>query len=110
MNSNQNIADLNKRITLQYQASTPNGQGGFVKTWVSVTPDLWAGIWPVSAKEVVQDNQTAWIISHRIRIRYRRGVKVTHRIKYKNRYFNLVSVINPNEDCEWLDLLAKETA
>jgi SPP1 family predicted phage head-tail adaptor len=104
------ISDLNKRITLQYQTKAPDGMGGWNSVWNSVTPDTWAAIWPTSAKELIQTNSTAMVVSHRIRIRYRRDVKGSMRIKFGNRYFAIVSIINPEEKNEWLDLMCKEAA
>lgn len=105
----QDVSDLDKRLELQSSLKTPNGQGGFVTTFATYAT-VWGSLWPVSAKEVVQNNQTIGTITHRSRIRFRRGVKMAHRIKFKNRYFNMVSIINPEECNEWLDLLCKEVA
>jgi SPP1 family predicted phage head-tail adaptor len=102
------IGKLNKRVTLQYSTRTPDGMGGFSLVWNSITPDIWAALWPVSASETVQSNQQVMTISHRIRIRYRSVLKPNYRIKYGNRYFAIVSIINPEERNEWLDILVKE--
>lgn len=106
------IGDLNKRITFQSQTKTADGMGGFSVVWaaISAPATVWAGIWPVSANEQVQANATTMTISHRIRIRYLPGIKGHYRIKFGTRYFSIVSIINPNERGEWLDILAKESA
>lgn len=103
------IAEMNKRITIQRSSKVPNNMGGFSLTWTDVDT-IWAAIWPTSAKSATQDAQTIKEITHRIRIHFRRNVRISNRIKYKNRYFNIVSVINPNEEDEWLDILCKESA
>lgn len=69
---------------------------------------VWAAIWPISASEQVQAMQTVMTISHRIRIRYRANIRPSWHIKYGTRYFNVVSIINPNEENEMLDLMVKE--
>ena len=104
------IGDLNKRITFQSSTKTADGMGGFSVVWAAI-PDpatVWAGIWPVSASEQIQANATTMTISHRIRIRYQSGIKGSYRIKFGTRYFAIVSIINPNERNEWLDLICKE--
>lgn len=103
------IGSLNKRITLQYQTKTADGLGGFTVVWNDAAT-VWAGIWPVSAGEQVRAQATTMIISHRIRIRYRSAFKSSYRIKFGTRYFSIVSIINPNECGEWLDLMCKESA
>jgi len=65
---------------------------------------------PVSAKEMMQTDRTVMTITHRIRIRFRNTVRASWRIKFGNRYFNIESILNPNERNEWLDIMAKEVA
>lgn len=101
------IGKLNKYVTLQQSTRVSDGMGGFTLTWADVD-SVWAALWPVSANETIQANQTVMTISHRIRIRYRSVLKPNWRVKYGNRYFAIVSVINPEERNEWLDLLCKE--
>lgn len=101
--------ELNKRITLRQQTKASDGMGGTAVTWADVAT-VWAAIWPVSASEQTQAQSTTMVISHRIRIRYRSVLKASWRIKFGNRYFNIVSVVNPNEANEFLDLMCKEAA
>ena len=102
------IGSLNKRITLQYETKTADGMGGFSVVWTD-SATIWAAIWPISANETIQSMQTDMIINHRIRIRYRSGVLPNWRINFGSRYFNIVSIINPSERGEWLDLMCKES-
>lgn len=107
------IGKLNKRITIQEPTETSDGMGSFTTVW-SDLHTLSGAIWPVSANELVRSMQTTMEITHRIRIRYQRWeVKPKYRIKFTDavkgaRYFNIVSITNPNEKQEWLDILAKE--
>lgn len=104
------IGDLNKRVTLQYKTRVADGMGGFTETWTDAAT-VSAAIWPTSAKEMVQANSTTMVVSHRIRIRYRRDIKGSWRVKFGNRYFAIVGgPINPEEKNEWLDLMVKEAA
>ena len=98
---------LNKRITLQYTTNVSDGMGGFTATWIDAAT-VWAAIWPTSAAELIQSMQTDMVISHRVRIRYRSVLRPSWRIRFGLRYFNIVSIINPNERGEWLDILCKE--
>ena len=101
------IGSFKHKITIQTQATMPDGMGGNISTWEDEAT-VSAGIWPVSASEQVQAMQNVMTISHRIRIRYRSILKASSRIKYGERYFNIVSVVNPNEENRLLDLICKE--
>lgn len=103
------IGDINKRVTLQRKTRVADGMGGFTESWADGAT-VFAAIWPTSARELIQANSTAMVVSHRIRIRYRRDVKGSYRVKFGNRYFAIVSIINPEEKNEWLDLMCKEAA
>ena len=101
------IGDLNKQITIQYPTKVSDGMGGFTETWTNAAT-VWAAIWPISANELVRSMQQTMEISHRIRIRYRSVLRPDWRIKYGNRFFNIISIINPNMKNELLDLMCKE--
>jgi SPP1 family predicted phage head-tail adaptor len=103
------IGELNRRITLQYQTKVSDSMGGFTTTWNDAAT-VWAAIWPTSANEITAANATSMVVSHRIRIRYRSVLKSSWRVKFGLRYFNIVSILNPNESNEYLDLMCKEAA
>lgn len=101
--------ELNKRITWQYKAKVSDGMGGTVDTFVDACT-TWAAIWPTSANEIIAANAISMVVSHRIRIRYRSIFKSSWRGKFGTRFFSIVGITNPNESCEWLDVLCKEAA
>ncbi len=103
------IGELSKRITLQYPTKTSDGMGGFATTWNDAAT-VYAAIWPVSAKETVQAMGQAMTITHRIRMRYRANIRSSWRIKFGNKYYNIVSIIDQNMAHKWLDILVKEAA
>ena len=103
------IGDLKHSVTIQYQTKAPDGAGGFTVTWADAAT-VWAAIWPVSATEQIKAMATVQTITHRIRMRYRANIRSSWRIKHGSRYYNIVSIINPNMDRKWLDILVKEAA
>lgn len=106
----QRISDLNKRISILSNAKVPDGMGGTTSATLTIVPRLWAAIWPVSAKEMTNSQSPSMIITHRIRIRYRKVMRSNWIIQYGNRKFNIVGVVDPNESHEWLDIMCKESA
>lgn len=104
------IGDLNKRISIEAPTKVSDGMGGFASGYVTIVSSVPAAIWPVSSAETIQANSATLIITTKIRIRYRSVMKSGWRIKYGNRYFSIVSIIDQNERHEYLDLLCKEAA
>jgi len=104
------IGDLNKLVSIIGTTRISDGMGGFTQTDSTIASEIWAAIWPVNASEQVQAMSTTMTISHRIRIRYRSVLRSSWRIKFGLRYFNIVSIINPNERNEYLEMMCKEVA
>lgn len=104
------IGDLNKRISFEAQSKSSDGMGGQTVAWVSVASSIPAAIWPVSANETIKSMQVVMTISHRIRIRYRSVMKPDWRISYAGRYFDIVSIVDPQEEHRWLDIMCKASA
>lgn len=109
MNPNTSPSELNKRVTLQIPAKAPDGMGGFTVTWTDAAT-VWAAVWPVNATETIQAGKVGLTVTHRVRIRYRSVVKAGWRISFGGRYFNIVSIIDPNTAHRWLDILCREAA
>ena len=103
------IGDLNKRITIQAPTKVSDGMGGFVNSY-SDAATVWGSVWPVSANDTIQANATVMVVTHRIRIRYRSVLKTSWRVSWGGRYFTIVSIIDPNTDHKFLDLMCKEAA
>ena len=105
----RDISQMDKRITFQRKAKVSNAMGGFSSTWTDITTSpVWARILPTSAKETRQSDKETMTVSHTISIRYRRDIRPSWRIRYKNRYFAIVGLVNPQEDNEWWDINVKE--
>lgn len=101
--------DLKHRVTIEAPVKTPDGAGGFTTSYSTIAT-VYAAIWPVSASEQVQAMQATMTITHKITIRYRSVLKGSWRLKYGNKYYSIVSIINPNMDNKFLTILAKEAA
>ena len=105
------IGDLKKRIVLQSVTETPDAMGGMTQVWADVA-EVWAAIWPASAREYMAAQSNVMSVSHRIRIRYRSDITSAWRIYYTaaGKYYNIVSIIDPNMRHWVLDLMCLETA
>ena len=102
---------LDKRIDIQAETKVGDGMGGYTVTFETVASNVACAIWPVSGKEMIQNMQNLGNITHKIRIRYRKPLLASWRVKFGNRYFAMVSPpIDPDMAHRWLDLLCKESA
>lgn len=104
-----NIGPLRKRIMLQSPTRVSDGMGGHTVTFADEM-EAWAAIWPTSANERIEGGQQVLTVSHRVRIRYRGGVHPSWRIRYGDRYFAIVGIVNKDERNQVLDMLVKEAA
>lgn len=104
-------ARLRQRITLQARQLNAQGDGGYSENWTDVI-SVWAEVVPVerrvaSVEGVTQERLVSTPV-YRITLRYREGITSDMRAVYDGRYFNIRSVICPNEANVVLQLLAEE--
>jgi len=102
---------LRHRIAIQVESSAPDGMGGEVLTWTSVTGlgSVPAAIWPLSSKEQLDAMKLESVITNKIRIRYRAGITSANRIVFGSRIFNIKGApINSDEKNKTLDFLVTE--
>ena len=98
---------LKHYITLQIPSSSKNAMGEWVTSW-SDWVSCHASIEPNSGKmfyEAMQANSEA---QGKIRIRFRTGVQPTMRVKYGQRIFKILSIVQPGERRRELHLMYKE--
>lgn len=101
---------LRQRITFQEPVETPDGAGGYTRSFSDVAT-VWAEMLPYAPSlggERLQGRQLQEQVTHRVLIRYRADITTAMRIYYAGRYFNIRSVINVNEANVLLHLLAEE--
>jgi len=97
--------DLKHRIKIKRSTLTPDGKGGFTKTW-PVIAQPWAEVIGLDGRESVIARSLQGVSSYRIRIRYRGDIKPADQIQYGAIELNLRSAVDPNGDREQLLILA----
>lgn len=89
---------LNKLITIQAEPTERDTFGQRTGDWTAVYTDVPASIEPIQGSEKYAANQFNAETSHLISIRHEgRTVTPLHRVKYGERYFEIISVINVGE-------------
>ena len=98
---------FNKRITFREKIETQNEIGEWVisyEDWATV----WAAIEPMTGKMYFQAKQANSEVEGIVVIRYRKGILPTMQIKYGDRIFSIISIIQPKENHRELDIFYKE--
>lgn len=105
------IGRLNKRVTIQSQVTTQDGLGTESTNWSDVTT-CWAWVRPVSGRELLAAQQPQVVHDTRIRVRFQSGVAITAkmRVNFGGRLYDIVGVLDLDEEHEYLDLLCKQGA
>jgi len=100
-------SELNKRITLQYRTRVSDGMGGFNETWVDAAT-VWAKKTTHRSNEAVQGMMTTGLAVHNYRVRYRKDVNSSWRIKDGDGYLNIVGPPVEIDGRRFMDITAKE--
>ena len=98
---------LNKKITIQQIGTAKDSFGQMVETWVDVQT-VYASIEPLTGKEFFAAKQIHSELTTTIKIRYLAGVDTSKRVKYGDRIFDILAIIDPNERHVELYLMCKE--
>lgn len=98
---------LRKRVTIQRLARTDDGYGGSLEDWQDVAT-VWAAVEPLRGSERYEAQQVQSVLSHRVMMRYRPGIKPQMRLVMKDRTLMIEAVINVEERNRWLELLCQE--
>jgi SPP1 family predicted phage head-tail adaptor len=100
--------ELRHRITIQQKDLQRDALGGETSAWVDYA-EVWAAIWPVSGREMMQDMALQGQVTHKIRIRYLDGVLAEMQILFGTRVFRITTPpINFEERNKYQDLLCLE--
>ena len=106
-----NPGELRHRIIIQKLKSPLNDYGEIEvnnqETWIDIAV-VRAGIYPISGKEFFAAETVNSEITHKVKIRYIKGLSPSMRIKFNNRIFSIESIINFQEKNIELQLLCKE--
>lgn len=102
-----NPGELNKRITIQKPDNAQDSFGQLVENWKDVAT-VWASISPLVGREFFAAETVNSEVTHKVKIRYRQGITPDMRVKFRDRYFSIQSVINFKEQSIELQLMCKE--
>lgn len=97
---------MRHRITFQVPSDAKDVLGGYSDSWTDAIT-VWAQISPVSGREYsgqVQGNA----VTHKIYCRYLKGISPQLRVKFGERTFRIISVLNWEERNKGLTIMCEE--
>jgi SPP1 family predicted phage head-tail adaptor len=103
------IGELRHRVTIQELVRVPDGLGGYSESWRDVAT-IWASIEPLRGQELYLARQTLQQVTHRVVMRYIRGVTRGMRIVWGERVLRILAVIDRGRSYGWLELMCEEVA
>lgn len=85
--------DLWTRVTIQEATESRDSIGQVEQTWTNLY-SRWADVMPLDDTESMRARAIRETASHLVTLRYIEGLTTKHRIVWKNKVFNIVSVLN----------------
>jgi SPP1 family predicted phage head-tail adaptor len=103
------IGELRKRITIEAEAQTADGAGGYALGWTTVAT-VWGEIKPLTGRKVYFAQHLEGRVTHQVNLRWDPDATITTdmRVNYNGRLFNIHAVINADERNHWAELLVEE--
>lgn len=98
---------LRRRIALQAPADLPDGSGGFSRGFAPLA-EVFAAVEPLSAEETERGHALGLARLHRMTIRARGDVGGGHRVIWRGRAFDVLSVRACDSDDRYEELLCEE--
>lgn len=101
------IGRMNKRITFCRYEEKENALSQTEQTLTEVKT-VWASVEPTRGREYQEAQRIRPELTYKITTRYHKEVAPDMFIKFKGRYFNIVSIINVKEKNEMLEIICTE--
>mgnify|MGYP001255372296 CR=1 FL=1 len=102
-----NPGELRHRIIFQRLVETTNEVGETVQTLEDYAT-VWAAIEPTTGREYYEAQKLQPELTYKITVRYRNDITPDMTIKFKDRAFQITSIINPKERNEVLQIMCTE--
>jgi SPP1 family predicted phage head-tail adaptor len=101
------IGDLRHRITLQKRIDTTDADGFTTQQWQDVAT-VWAAVENLHGREYWEAAAVQAENTVKFTIRYRADVDTSMRIKFRDKYYNIVAIDNIKYRNEYIEIKAQE--
>ena len=97
---------LNTRVVVQQQSTTPDALGQPTLSW-STFATLWADVRHTSGVEAIKSDAIASVVRASIRVRYRGDLTAAMRVVHGSTTYNIVAVLPDVGGKEYVDLVCE---
>lgn len=101
-----NAGKLRERVTIQAPIRDTNEMGETTLSWQEVKR-AWASVEGIKSTELLSNSRQEFDISHRVRMRYHRGLTNNHRLEWNGRLLEIISVLEHGNRAEH-ELICRE--
>lgn len=101
------IGRTNKRITFYRYEEKENALSQTEQTLTEVKT-VWASVEPTRGREYQEAQRIRPELTYKVTTRYHTGIAPDMLIKFRDRYFQIVSIINVRERNEMLEIICTE--
>ena len=101
------IGKLRHRISVEKYTETRGTTGQVLKSYTESTT-RWAQIKSLTTRELLQAQQIHAEITHEVWLRHPLDITAKDRVNFENRIFEILGVVNINEEKRFIKLLCKE--
>lgn len=101
------IGRTNKRITFCRYEEKENALLQTEQTLTKVKT-VWASVEPTRGREYQEAQRVRPELTYKITTRYHKGITPDMQIRFQNRYFDIISIINIREKNEMLEIICRE--
>jgi SPP1 family predicted phage head-tail adaptor len=98
---------LRHRVTIKSKSVTRDTFGGETVSWTT-TATVWAAVEPLTGREWLEGKQAAADVTTRIRMRYRSGISPEMQAVYGAHTYDILAVIQPEENRREIQLMCRE--
>lgn len=100
--------ELNKRITFMVKSEGGSAEGYPEEQQYTPGPSCWAGVKPITAKEIFAGNTEKTEATTLITIRYRKDIDESFVISYNGKIYEIESIVDINEGHFKMEILVKK--
>ncbi|WP_042833204.1 phage head closure protein [Thermoanaerobacter sp. YS13] len=102
-----NIGDMRHRIILQKKVDITDADGFTTQQWQDVAT-VWAAVENLSGREYWQAAAVQAENTVKFTIRYRQDLDTSMRIKFRDKYYNIIAIDNIKYRNEYIEIKTQE--
>jgi SPP1 family predicted phage head-tail adaptor len=94
---------LRNKIQIQRLLKTPDGSGGWTKTWIPLG-STWAYIRATGASEQFSQDRLNGVVRYKATIRYKADLTVADRVVFEGKNYQIRAVVDIEFRKKWMEL------